>query len=158
LKRSEGTRDLPVLVLSTVDDAAKGLALGAHAYCVKPIDKNRLLSTIARLTSPASTRKLLVIDDDEIARYVLRQSLSATPHDLLEASNGEDGLAIVIREKPDLVFLDLAMPELDGFELLRRMRDDPVTRDVRVAIVTSSRLEQADLARLAEAIGILPKD
>jgi signal transduction histidine kinase/CheY-like chemotaxis protein len=158
LKRSEATRDLPVLVLSTVEDAAKGLALGAHAYCVKPIDKNRLLSTIARLTSPASTRKLLVIDDDEIARYVLRQSLSATPHDLLEATNGQDGLAIVIREKPDLVFLDLAMPELDGFELLRRMKDDPVTRHVPVAIVTASRLEQADLARLAEAIGILPKD
>ena len=158
LKRGEATRDLPVLVLSNVEDAGKGLALGASAYCVKPIDKNRLLSTIARLTAPASTRKLLVIDDDEIARYVLRQSLTATPHDLLEATNGEDGLEIVIREKPDLVFLDLAMPELDGFEVLRRLKDDPATREVPVAVVTSSRLEQADLARLAEAIGILPKD
>jgi len=158
LKRSEATRDLPVLVLSTVEDTSKGLALGAHAYCVKPIDKNRLLSTIARIVTPASARKLLVVDDDEIARYVLRQSLSATPHDLLEATNGEDGLALVRREKPDLVFLDLAMAELDGFEVLRRLKDDPVTQGVPVAIVTSSRLERADLARLAGAIGILPKE
>jgi len=158
LKRSEATRDLPVLVLSTVEDTGKGLALGANAYCVKPIDRNRLLSTIARLVAPRSSRKLLVVDDDEIARYVLRQSLSATPHDLIEATNGEDGLALARQERPDLVFLDLAMPELDGYEVLRRLKADPLTQDVPVAIVTSSRLERADLARLDAAIGILPKE
>jgi signal transduction histidine kinase/DNA-binding response OmpR family regulator len=158
LKRRESTRDIPVLILSTVDDASKGIALGADAYCVKPIDRNQLLQAIERLARPQSVRRLAVIDDDEIARYVLRNALAATPHEVLEATNGEDGLALVAREQPDLVFLDLAMPGLDGYEVLRRLKDDPRTQNVPVAIVTSSRLERAELARLDAAIGILPKE
>jgi len=158
LKRKEATRDIPVLILSTVDDTSKGIALGADAYCVKPIDRNQLLHTIARLAQPQAMRRLAIIDDDEIARYVLRQALAGTGHSILETTNGEDGLALVARELPDLVFLDLDMPGLDGYEVLTRLKSDPRTQNVPVAIVTSAALERGDLARLDEAIGILPKD
>ena len=158
LKRKEATRDIPVLILSTVDDTSKGIALGADAYCVKPIDRNQLLHTIARLAQPQAMRRLAIIDDDEIARYVLRQALAGTGHSILETTNGEDGLALVARELPDLVFLDLDMPGLDGYEVLSRLKQDPHTQNVPVAIVTSAALERGDLARLDEAIGILPKD
>jgi len=158
LKRKEATRDIPVLILSTVDDMSKGIALGADAYCVKPIDSNQLLETIARLAQPHAMRRLAIIDDDEIARYVLRQALAATGHSVVETASGEDGLALVARELPDLVFLDLQMPGLDGYEVLNRLKNDPHTQNVPVAIVTSARLEPNDLARLGEAIGILPKD
>jgi CheY-like chemotaxis protein len=158
LKRRDATRGIPVLILSTVDDSAKGIALGADAYCVKPIDRNQLVQAIARLARPQAVRRLAIIDDDEIARYVLRNALAASPHEILEATNGEDGLALVARELPDLVLLDLAMPGMDGFEVLRRLKDDPRTQNLPVAIVTSSRLERAELARLENAIGILPKE
>jgi len=158
LKRKEKTRDIPVLILSTVDDTSKGIALGADAYCIKPLDRNQLLQTIARLAQPQAMRRLAIIDDDEIARYVLRQALAATGHSIVEATNGEEGIALVARDLPDLVLLDLNMPEPDGYEVLRRLKSDPRTQQVPVAIVTSSQLERSDIARLEEAIGILPKD
>jgi CheY-like chemotaxis protein len=158
IKRKEATRDIPVLILSTVDDAAKGIALGADAYSVKPIDRNQLLQTIARLARPHAMRRLAIIDDDEIARYMLRQALASTGHTIVETTNGEDGIALVLRELPDLVLLDINMPGLDGYEVLSRLKSDPRTQHVPVAIVTSAEPERMDLARLGEAIGILPKD
>jgi CheY-like chemotaxis protein len=155
LKRKEATRDIPVLILSTVDDASKGIALGADAYCVKPIDRNQLLQTIARLARPEAMRRLAIIDDDEIARYMLRQALAATGHTVMESSNGEDGLALVARELPDLVFLDLGMPGLDGFEVLRRLKSDPATSDI--AVLVFSLLSAESRAKDAGADAFLPK-
>ena len=81
VKRRDDTRDIPIVVVTTVDDERKGAALGADAYCVKPVDRHGLLHVLTRLTSPETIRRILIVDDEEIARYVLRQHLTAPRHE-----------------------------------------------------------------------------
>jgi signal transduction histidine kinase/DNA-binding response OmpR family regulator len=158
LKRRDDTRSIPVLVLSTVEDQRKAIALGADAYRRKPVERSQLLRSLTRLICPNATRRILVIDDDEIARYVLRQSLFSSPHEVLEASDGVEGLRMAEEEAPDLVFLDLSMPDVDGFEVFQRLMDRVTTREIPVVIVTSHRLDAAQRERLRSAREFLSKD
>jgi signal transduction histidine kinase/DNA-binding response OmpR family regulator len=158
LKRRDDTRSIPVLVLSTVEDERKAFALGADAYRRKPLERSQLLETLRRLICPHATRRILLIDDDEIARYVMRQSLLSTDHEVLEASGGAEGLRMAEQEMPDLVFLDLSMPEVDGFEVLDRLSASGTTRDIPVVIVTSHRLDERQRQRLRSARDVIAKD
>jgi signal transduction histidine kinase/CheY-like chemotaxis protein len=159
LKRRSDTQDIPIMVVSTVEDRAKGLALGAHAYCVKPIDRQTLLQTLTSLVAPETMKRVLIVDDEEISRYVLRQHL-LTPHHLIsEACNGDDALRLARDQQPDVICLDLMLPEVDGYEILRRLKADPVTEHIPVVIVTSKHLEERERAGLLEwAPAILSKD
>ena len=158
LKRSEATRDIPVLVLTTVEDRAKAITLGADAYLAKPIDRSTLLRTLVRLTSPRSVRRILIVDDDEIFRYVVRQSLHQTPHTIYEASGGWEGLRLAEKEVPDLVFLDLAMPDLSGAQVLARLESNPHTRGIPVVVLTGNRLDADARASLRCARSVMHKD
>jgi signal transduction histidine kinase/CheY-like chemotaxis protein len=159
LKRRPDTRDIPLLVVSTVEDERKGLALGADAYCVKPIDRQRLLQMVSRLTAPDAARRVLVVDDEEISRYLLRQHLTTPEHVVSEAASGAEAIRIARSERPDVICLDLAMPGLDGSEVLHTLRADPATRDIPVVIVTSKRVDEAERRRLLElASAVLTKD
>jgi len=157
LKNDDGLRGIPVLVISEIDDRRKGLALGADDYAVKPIDRDWLLSRLDALTKPARCRRVLLIDDDEQSRYVLRRHLD-TDWQLAEAATGVEGLQSARTERPDLVFLDLVMPGLDGMAVLAALRADPATRSVPVILATSRVLGQEDSERLT-ALGatVLPK-
>ena len=159
LKRRADTAAIPVLVASTVEDAGKGFALGADAYQMKPLDRATLLVHLHRLTGSEAVRKVLIVDDEEISRYVLRQSLGKTEHLVLEAASGEDGLRLASEQRPDLVCLDLSMPGMDGSEVLRRLKAEPATRGIPVVIVTSRALDDATRSALLEsAAAIVPKD
>jgi len=159
LKRNPGTREIPVAIVSTLDERAKAHALGADAYLVKPIDRQRLLQTVTGLIAPESVRRVLLVEDEEVHRYVLRQHLAAENHVIFEASNGPDGIALAQSEHPDVICLDLGLPGLGGREVLRRLKDDPSTRGIPVLIVTSSALDAAERSSLLElAAGVLPKD
>jgi len=159
LKRNPGTREIPVAIVSTLDERAKAHALGADAYLVKPIDRQRLLQTVTGLIAPESVRRVLLVEDEEVHRYVLRQHLAAENHVIFEASNGPDGIALAQSEHPDVICLDLGLPGLGGREVLRRLKDDPSTREIPVLIVTSSALDAAERSSLLElAAGVLPKD
>jgi CheY-like chemotaxis protein len=150
LKRRDDTRDIPVLVVSSVDDEGKGVALGADAYCLKPIDRHRLLHTLTRLTSPESIERVLIVDDEEIPRYVLRQQLLNPRRVVFEASTGAEAIRVARAEHPDVICLDLVMPDVDGLEVLARLKADAETRDIPVVIVTSKHLHDDERARLLE--------
>ena len=94
LKRSPDLRDIPVAVVTTVEDEGKALALGADAYCCKPVDRQRLVELVTRLAAPESVKRVLVADDEEIFRYVLRQHLLAGRHVISEAASGEEALRL----------------------------------------------------------------
>jgi len=159
LKRAPGTRDIPVAVASIVDDSAKGLALGADAYCVKPIDRQKLLHTLTGLVAPERMKRILVVDDEEISRYVLRQHLVKPDRVVSEAATGVEGLRLARAERPHLICLDLMMPDLDGLEVLRRLKADPITRDIPVVVVTSKVLDESERRPLLElAAAVLPKE
>ncbi|BBK42593.1 sensor histidine kinase [Allostella vacuolata] len=102
-------------------------------------------------------RPILVIDDEDQARYVLRQCLASGPHPVIEAVDGEEGLERARTERPRLIFLDLRMPRMNGFETLEQLAGDPATAGIPVVIVTSSVLDAAEVQRLSHARAILSK-
>jgi CheY-like chemotaxis protein len=148
IKHDPQTRDIPVLIVSTVDDQAKGLALGADAYAVKPVERRWLLDRLQGLTGRAPVRRVLVIDDDEISRYLVRGWLDDMSCLIVEARGGEEGLRRARQDSPDAIVLDLVMPDVSGFEVLERLRADGPTRDTPVVVVTSKVLEEAERRRL----------
>jgi CheY-like chemotaxis protein len=159
LKRREDLRAIPIVIVTTLEDERKGLALGADAYCVKPIDRQRLVQTLTRLTAPESVRRLLLVDDEEISRYLLRQHLLTPRHVVSEAASGAEALRLARDERPDVICLDLVMPDMDGFRVLEQLKADPATRDIPVVIVTSKHLDEAERrALLAVSAGVFSKD
>jgi signal transduction histidine kinase/CheY-like chemotaxis protein len=169
LKADATTRSIPILVATTVEDQGKGYTLGADAYLIKPIDRDALLGTLARLTSsefPSAQpearatlpRRVLIIDDETASRYILAKLLEGHALVVRQASNGTDGLRMTKEVRPDLVFLDLNMPDISGFDLLDQLKADPLTRDIPVTIVTSLVLSEAERGRLeSQAWAILNK-
>jgi CheY-like chemotaxis protein len=137
LKRAEATRGVPVLVVTTVADQHKGFGLGADAYAVKPIERPWLIDTLLRVTTPPPSDRVLVIDDDETSRYLVRTSLSDGPYTVIEALDGLDGLQRAREDRPAAIFLDLVMPGRTGFEVLEELKTDSVTRDIPVIVLTS---------------------
>ena len=159
LKRAEATRRIPVAVITTVDDPHKSAALGAEASCTKPVDPRRLLQILTQLTAPGLMRRILIVDDEEVARYILRHYLSAPHHLIEEASSGPEALHRMRENPPDIVLLDLTMPGVPGREVLSQMRRDPVLREVPVLLVSSSRLrDQERRVLLDPATSFLSKE
>ncbi len=158
LKRRPDTSDMPVIVASTVPDERKGLALGADAYLVKPIDPEVLLCTLGEVTRRRGARRILIVDDEEMSRYVLRQHLVASDRIVVEAGSGQEALRRARDDRPDVVCLDLGMSDLDGFEVLRRLKADPLTRGIPVVIVTGRELSAGERTMLGGlAAGVLSK-
>lgn len=158
LRAQPSYRTLPIVVVTMVENEKRALAVGADAYRIKPVERDWLLATLARLIEERPTEKLLVIDDDEVSRYLLRGLLADTRFVLLEASNVHEGLLLAREEKPRAIFLDLVMPGTDGFRVLELLKEDERTRNTPVIIHTSKRLSDSDRHRLAAASGIVPKD
>ena len=159
LKRRDDMRDIPVALVTTVEDEGKGIALGADAYCVKPVDRQTLLQMLTRLTPPQTIRRILIVDDEEIPRYVLRQHLIMPGHAVSEAASGAEAIRLAREERPDVICLDLAMPGVDGYQVLRALKNDPATSDIPVVIVTSRMLDDSESRELLTmAASILPKE
>jgi len=151
-------RDLPVVVITNVDDEAKAMSLGADAYLPKPVERPWLLHTLRGLTRTARPGSVLIVDDDELCRYTLADTLRDTPFGVLEAVDGIEGLRRAREDQPLAIFLDLDMPGLDGFQVLDRLKADAVTRDIPVFIVTSMVLTRDQRRRLeAHAQAVLSK-
>jgi CheY-like chemotaxis protein len=146
---------VPVLIVSTTDDYHKALGLGADAYAVKPVSRDWLLETLASVT--AAPLSVLVIDDDETARYLVRSRLSGPRYRVSEAATGDEGLALARAERPDAIVLDLVMPGRGGTNVLEALKRDDATRRIPVVIMTSKLLEAEDYDRLAPAAAVLSK-
>ncbi len=148
LKESAETREIPVIILSVVENRAFGFAMGAFDYLVKPLAPKKLFEVLSRAGVLASRGLLLVVDDEADVRALLKEELLAAGYKVREAEGGEEALAEMEREHPSAVLLDLMMPPPDGFEVLYRMRQDPLLREVPVIIVSAKELTPADYERL----------
>jgi signal transduction histidine kinase/CheY-like chemotaxis protein len=159
LKRQPHTRAIPVWVVTMVDNQHKARALGADDFCAKPLERAWLVDRLNALVARGGQEKVLVVDDDEVARYLLTSLLSDTRFAVLEAADGAEGLRLAAREGPWTIFLDLDMPGLSGFEVLDALAADPATRHIPVIIHTARVLEEEERQRLLRrAAAILPKD
>jgi len=158
LKADPATADIPVIMLTIVDDKQMGFALGAAEYFTKPIDFQRLHHVLEKYRKPAGQQTVLVIEDEESTREMLRRTLEKGGWQVAEAQNGKIGLAKLDGTVPALILLDLMMPEMDGFEVMRRLRQRPNGRLVPVVVITAKDLTEEDRHRLnGEVVRILQK-
>jgi len=157
LKNDPATRDIPVYLITVVDNREKALSLGANGFHSKPVDRIWLLNQLDALVASPLKPRILIIDDDAASRYLVRNLLADSDCELLEASSGAEGLRIVQDYKPALVVLDLVMEGMNGFDVLDQLRRDAETSALPVIVHTSGTLDGNDYARLSSAIDIIPK-
>jgi CheY-like chemotaxis protein len=152
VKADPATRGIPVIVASILDQKGKAFALGAADYLVKPIQKGELLRTLGTfsLTSKVRTApvNILVIDDDPKAVELVATALEPEGFHVLRAYSGETGVTLAETERPDLIMLDLLMPGMNGFEVVDRLAQSPVTRGLPIIIVTVKQLTTEEQQRL----------
>jgi PAS domain S-box-containing protein len=148
LKRDPRTTDIPLIVVSIVDQPSMGTLLGADEYLVKPVDKTTLLSAIARHARPRSGAKprqpILIVEDDTPTREFIAEMLSAQGYAVATAADGAEARAQVIASLPELVILDMMLPKVSGFELLGEWRASLRTATLPVFVLTSKDLSQEE--------------
>jgi CheY-like chemotaxis protein len=159
LKQDARTRDIPVLIASTIEDRNKAFHLGVDAWLLKPFEQADLLRELRILTGEAATRRVLLIDDQERDRYLLKQRMRGLSLLIMEAAGGVEGLHLATRTRPDVIFLDLTMPDLSGADVLDRLAQDPDLAGIPVVIATSRPLSAHERERLGRKVfAILGKD
>ena len=160
LKKTPVTAGIPVIVVTVVDEPKIGLALGAAEYLVKPVDKEVLLEAVRRFVGPGSNgpAKILVVDDEAGTRELLKEMLESDGYIPVLAASGKEALEAVARISVSAILLDLIMPEMDGFELLLRMKEDPGLRNIPVLVLTAKDLTDSEIEMLRrETIGLFQK-
>ncbi len=144
LKANPATSDIPVIMVTIVDDKNLGYALGATDYMTKPIDRERLIRLLLRYRQRDAKREVLVVEDSPETREVLRRTLEKVGWTVIEAENGQVALEKLRESIPAILLLDLMMPEVDGFEVVLQMRQNPAWRHVPVIVLTAKELTAHD--------------
>ena len=148
LKADPGLMHIPVIMLSMVDDKGMGYSLGAAEYLTKPVDRSRLLPLLEKYTHPESAGQVLVVDDNQEDRQMLRRMLEGEGWTVTEAENGKLALEAVTRALPTVIMLDLMMPVMDGFEFLRTLKTIAAFQHLPVVVLTAMTLDERELAEL----------
>ncbi len=143
------TRDIPVFIVTINDDRQRGLELGASEYLLKPVKRDKLLSLLSIYVKSADADVLLVEDDKDSAEIIVRAAHQAG-HKIRHAENGVKGIEALTQKRPDVIVLDLMMPEMDGFEFLRKIRSDAALKTIPVIVVTAKTLTDEDRGFLTE--------
>jgi CheY-like chemotaxis protein/HAMP domain-containing protein len=148
LKKAPETKEIPVIIVSISEDKETGFALGAVGYVTKPVSKKQLVSEIEKIGKPC-VRSVMIVDDSEMDRQQIRRILEEEGLKPIVAEDGAVCLELIKREIPDVLVLDLMMPELDGFAVLEKIRSHPATRDLPVIVVTAKDLTVEDRKKLS---------
>jgi len=141
LKNIAETENIPVIIVSIVDEHDIAVSLGAVGYLIKPIDKRQLLHILTELDLPAKENdaplKVLVIDDRKEDVKLIQSILSDEGLEILPALSGAEGVDKAINEEPDLIILDLIMPDMSGFDVVDRIRGNPEAMDIPIIICSA---------------------
>ncbi len=151
LKADSELADIPVVILTILDDRNLGYALGADEFLSKPVDRNRLVAVLDRYRRDHGTAAVLVVDDDPSARASLRRGLAGT-WDVVEAANGHEALERLRAGRIDAILLDLMMPEMDGFEFVAELRHSEDWRTIPVVVITAKDLTAEERQRLSGSV------
>ena len=146
LKSDAELAGIPVIVLTMQDNQAYGYALGASDYLTKPIQRERLLNTLKKYRAASGT--VLLVEDDPEMREMMRLVLKREGWEVQEARHGRQALNCLQETIPDVILLDLMMPEMNGFEFMEELRKPPAWRSIPVIVVTAKHLTAADRNRL----------
>ncbi len=153
LKSDKETKNIPTIITSIIDNKDLGFALGATDYLIKPIDKETLIQTLSQFTLTSKRKRrqvnILLIDDEAVVHEMIEKILTPEGFNLLHAYNGEEGVKTAIELKPDLILLDLVMPDVDGFEVAKNIKKHPVSAQIPIFIITSKDLSVEERLRLS---------
>jgi len=152
LKRDTELRDIPVIMVTIVDEENRGYTLGAAAYLTKPVNRECLLKALASCRPEHASPRVLVIEDDAHTRGWLTRILREDGWEATEAENGRVALERLSLVDPDIILLDLMMPEMDGFEFVDEIRRDEKTRHLPLIVLTAADLSDEDHRRLSGGI------
>ena len=148
LKKNPETKEIPVIIVSISEDKETGFALGAVGYVTKPVSQKLLISEIQKIGKPG-TRSIMIVDDNDLDRQQIRRIIEEEGLKPIVAENGATCLELIKKQIPDVLVLDLMMPEPDGFAVLEKIRINPVTRDLPVIVVTAKDLTEEDRKKLS---------
>jgi CheY-like chemotaxis protein len=156
LKADPAVAGIPVIIVSMLDERGKGFALGAAEYLVKPVGRDDVLTALRRcIAVRGEGRKVLAIDDDPLAIEMIQAVLRGEGFTVLTATGGEEGVAAARDERPEMVLLDLLMPDVDGFAVVERLRADPTTAAIPIVVLTAKDMTAVDKERLNGQISFL---
>jgi len=148
MQGNDATKNIPVIMITMADEPDLGYSLGATDYMTKPINWDQLSSILSKHQIESDSQTILIVEDDETTRTMLRKSLEKNEYKVREAVNGREGLEKVGRSKPGLILLDLMMPEMDGFEFAEKLRQHKDWLDIPVVVITAKDLTKDDHERL----------
>lgn len=149
LKNTPETQDIPVIILSIVDEKNIGFSLGATEYIVKPIDKNILLRKLKNLEKLARIKKVLIIDHDAATRALINNVLHKAGCETIAVADSSQALAVVNSERPDLIILNLIIPDSGSeFDLIETVKTNETTKKIPFILITKKDLNQEEVERL----------
>jgi CheY-like chemotaxis protein len=148
LKSDPLLREIPVIMVTIVDDRNLGYTLGAAEYITKPVDRERLSQVLMKYRCPHPPCPVLLIEDDDTTRQMMSAMLEREGWRVTQAVNGRDGLARVEESPPNVILLDLMMPEMDGFDFLDNLRQHAEWNNIPVVVITAKELTEEDRRRL----------
>lgn len=137
LKKDPETAQIPVVMTTIISDRNMGYALGATDYITKPVDRNQVLSVVNRYRCINEPCPVLIVEDDLAARQMMRDMLETEGWQVMEASNGQKGLEILTHTQPQVILLDLMMPQMNGFEFLQLLRQNEKWSSIPVVVITA---------------------
>jgi signal transduction histidine kinase/CheY-like chemotaxis protein len=152
LRSDPALRDIPVIMLTMVDDPERGFALGATDYVTKPVNRHRLSRILKRYSCASPPCPVLLVEDDSVARASMHRMLVKNGCRVTEAENGEAALESMEKDRPTLIFLDLLMPVMDGFAFADRVRMRPDWRSIPIVVVTAHDLTAEERKRLGGSV------
>lgn len=161
LRKKTETANIPVIILSIVDQKQVGFALGAADYLIKPVRKPALLEAIRRhVPCPADDdSSILLVDDDPKALELLEEALRSAGYETQGVRSGARALEVLANKVVGAILLDLLMPGMDGFQVIRHVRQEPAFRELPILVMTAKNLSQDEIALLnRETQGLLQKD
>ncbi len=162
LKRHPLCKHIPVIIVSIIDEKNLGFSLGAVDYFVKPVNRDDLIQALDRVhILPRSVKQkpsVLIIDDDRAATDLIGVILESEGYRVFKAFKGGEGVELATRERPDLIILDLIMPETSGFNVAHQLKQIPATRDIPIIILTSMEIDEETQEELGSYVsGLMNK-
>ena len=150
IKQNPELCDVPVILITMVENRGLGYSLGAVEYLSKPIDKNRLFNVLNRCVRHNSHSPVLIVEDNSALRESMRDILSMEGWEVDAVASAESAFSSIGEKPPALIMLDLMMPTMDGFEFLDQLRHNPRWRTIPVIVITAKDLTQEEMCRLQE--------
>lgn len=148
LKSDKATANIPVVMVTIAEDRSLGFSLGAAEYLSKPVDRKKLVKVLDKFLLNKAGASVLLLEDDEPTRTVMRKYLENEGASVIEATNGREGIEALEVSTPSMILLDLMMPEMDGFGFVEEYRKRPEWHSVPIVFVTVKALTADEKRKL----------